>query len=163
MFALVSDNVLRPRLVALHTELGIKIFTLPWQHLVIVKIWLHLKVPLPYHSCLVSCFAEKDWQRLLRGKNAPAQIGNSVHVWVLPSYDTRSTWCTNGIRTKHIVEYHPLCRQPIQSWSRVKRFQYRSIRSYRLGSVIVRHYEEYIGSVFSDGFHNEACEQEIRN
>ena len=87
MLALVGDDVLRPRLVALHAELGVEILPLPRQHLVVVEIRLHLEVPLADHRRLIARLAEQDGQGLFRRQDAPGEVGHAVHVRVLASDD----------------------------------------------------------------------------
>ncbi len=82
MLALVRHDVLRPGLFSLYPEFGIKIISLPGQHLVIVEIRLLFQVPLSDHGRLVTRFPHEDGQRLFVGGDISAKVKHAVVVIV---------------------------------------------------------------------------------
>ena len=146
MLALVGDQVLGPRLVALHAKLGVVILPLPREHLVVVEVRLHLQVPLTDHGRLITSLPKQDRQRLLGRQDPAGEIGYAVYVRILAGDDASPARRTDGVRAKRVVERDALRCQPVKRGRRVEWLEYGRIRTHCLRRVVVGHNEQHVGS-----------------
>ncbi len=149
--AFFLDRILWPGLVALDSELGIKVLALAGQHAVVVERgWLGFQMPFADHGSLVTGLLHLFGEMLILGFNSATQIKNTVGVVVLSGHDASTTGGADRVGAERVLEQHAFLGQTIEVRRWVQIGKPTSIRTNRLAGVIIRHDEQDIGSIIGD-------------
>ena len=145
-------DVLRPRLVAADEEVGVEVFSLARQHVVVIKAgWLGLQMPLADHGGEVARLLHLLRQVLSLRRQRAIEIGDAIGLRILPGEDRGAARGADGVRAKNAVKPHAFRGQLVDRRRGIQLREPTPVGSDGLRGVVIRHDVEDVRGRGSSG------------